>query len=93
MKKFYELEREIRAIFKQRTEAIHLLLQTSWKLDHQEFGSLAVRFILSARRLTIKLLEKVGEWRRLRKKSSATFYVEIEEPPIRPVGLRSSNVI
>ncbi len=26
MKKFYELEREIRAIFKQRTEAIHLLL-------------------------------------------------------------------
>jgi hypothetical protein len=93
MKKFYELEREIKAIFKQRTEAIHLLLQSSWKLDHEEFGSLVVRFILSVRRLTIKLLEKVGEWRRLRKKSSATFYVEVEEPPTKPIGLRSSNFI
>ncbi len=93
MKSFYELEREIRAIFKQRTEAIHLLLQTSWKLDHQEFGNLAVKFILSVRRLTVKLFEKVREWRKLRKNSSATFFVDIEELPIKPVGLRSSNAI
>lgn len=79
MKKFYELEREISSIFKQRTEAIHLILQTSWSLNHQEFGSQLIRYIVTVRRLTIKLLLKVIEWRRLKKKSSATFYVEIAD--------------
>ncbi len=52
-----------------------------------------MRFIVIVRRLTFKLLEKVGEWRRLRKNSSATFFVEVEEPPHKPVGLRSSNIL
>jgi len=49
--------------------------------------------MLSVRRLSIKLIEKLDEWKRLRKKNFATFFIDPEEPPAKPVGLRSSTAV
>ena len=46
--------------------------------------------MLTARRLTLKLVKLVQDWKRLRL-DKATFMVSVCEEPVRPTGLRSSS--
>jgi hypothetical protein len=79
MKRYYELDRTISNIASQRQEVIQMLFRLSWSFDLQQLHSHAVRLILTIRRLTKKLVKLVKEWRSMRARKSATFFVVIDQ--------------
>lgn len=76
MKRYYELDRTIYNLAKERTEVLQHLFNLSWTFDLKEFEKHSVRLMLTARRLTIKLVKLVKEWKRLRL-NKPTFLVDV----------------
>ena len=76
IKKYYELDRTIYNLAKERAEVLQHLFNISWTFDLKEFEKHSVRLMLTARRLTTKLVKLVKEWKRLRL-NKPTFLVEV----------------
>lgn len=91
MKQFFELDRTIRNVSRERSEVLEELFNLSWTFDLREFGAHAVRLMLTCRRLTFKLVKLVKDWRHLRERKSATLFVEVNDQPQKPTGLKSSS--
>ena len=81
MKQYFELDRTIRNLSRERTEVLDELFKLSWTFDLREFGSHAVRLMLTCRRLTLKLAKLVKEWKHLRIRKSATLFVQVNDQP------------
>lgn len=73
---------------RERQDIMQELFTVSWTFDIQEFVRQGVRLMLTARRLTIKLVKMVKEWKRMRIR--ATFEIQLPEMQ-KPLGLRSSS--
>lgn len=78
IKKYYELDRTIYNLANERLEVLQHLFDLSWTFDLKEFEKHAVRLMLTARRLTIKLVKLVKEWKRIRL-NKATFFVDVAD--------------
>lgn len=91
MKRFYELDRTIRNVSRERSEVLEELFTISWTFDLKEFEKHLVRLMLTCRRLTIKLVKLVKEWKHLNQRKTATLFVVVNDQPQRPTGLKSST--
>jgi len=91
MKRYYELDRTIRNVHRERSDVLEELFSLSWTFDLKEFEKHVVRQMLICRRLTIKLVKLVKEWKQLRQRKTATLVVEVNDLPQRPTGLKSST--
>ena len=63
IKQYYELDRTIKNLTRERCEVLNELFNLSWTFDLREFGTQAVKLMLTARRLTIKLVKLCKEWK------------------------------
>lgn len=66
MKQYYELDRTIKNVHRERQDVISEIFNLSWSFDLNEFSLHAVRLMLTCRRLTVKLVKLVREWKHLR---------------------------
>lgn len=81
MKRFYELDRTIRNVSRERSEVLEELFTISWTFDLREFEKHMVRLMFTCRRLTIKLVNLVKEWKHLHQRKTATLFVDVNDQP------------